>query len=75
VHLTGLASEWVPSTDTRLTNTLYSPYEIDHIPPPVDKLPPASVTYLGRSFMLMTPDSAVVYSCLRKSGAYVWVPR
>jgi hypothetical protein len=71
--LNGLASEWVPSTDPGLTTTLYSRYAIDGLPPEVDTLPPASAIYVGRSFLLVTHDSSIVYWCIRKAGVYQWV--
>ncbi len=73
MNLNGLATEWVPSTDPGLTTTLYSRYSIDGMPPPVDKLPPPTANYLGRSFMVVGKGSAV-YRCLQNAaGTLEWV--
>jgi hypothetical protein len=69
LHLNGLASEWVPSTDAGLTTTLYSRYAIDQMPPPVDKLPAAGALYVGRWFLC----AGKVYRCVRNgAGGYEW---
>lgn len=73
LHLNGLASEWMPSTTPGLSTTLFSRYEIEHLAPEVDALPKASSGYLGRSFLLVSGQSSVVYRCIRKDGAFVWV--
>jgi hypothetical protein len=73
LNLGGIVSEYVPSTNS-FKATLYSRYTIDHLPPPVDRLPTADATYLGRSFRVVAATSNIVYQCIRNSsGAYVWV--
>jgi hypothetical protein len=72
--LNGLASEWMPSTSV-LNGTLYSRRLIEDMPPPVDVLPTASATYLGRSFQLVTSEGCTVYQCTLKSGVYQWVAK
>jgi hypothetical protein len=71
--LNGLASEYLPSTAV-LTTTLYSRYSIDTLPPPVDTLPPASATYMGRSFMVAAGTTGhIIYRCIQNAGTYQWV--